>query len=201
MKPQKVLILASSSRYRQALLQRLGLSFEVRVPNVDETACPGEGAAALASRLAAAKAAAVAAAGALVIGSDQAPDLDGQILRKPGNKATAIEQLLACRGKSVLFHTAVHLLDTTSGQHWSHTDRTEIQFLDLPEAAIERYVEVENPIDSAGGFKAEGLGITLFREMRTEDPTALIGLPLIALSRLLRTAGIEPLSPSGTTAS
>lgn len=194
MRPRQ-LILASGSRYRKELLTRLGLAFDCALPAVDETALPGESAAAMASRLAIAKARAIDAPNALVIGSDQAPALGETILRKPGSRSSAVEQLLACRGRTVEFHTAICLLDTASGQIRTHADKTEVTFLDLPAAAIERYVEIEVPVDSAGGFKVEGLGITLFERIRSSDPTALIGLPLIALARLLREAGLDPLAP------
>jgi septum formation protein len=192
----KNLILASSSRYRRELLARLGLKFSYISPDVDETANPGELPADLAQRLAEAKARAVGRDFALVIGSDQVPTLHGSVLRKPGDRDTAIGQLLSCQGETVSFFTAVCLRDTTTGQIWHHTDRTDVQFETLSRSDIERYVDREKPFDSAGGFKAEGLGIVLFRAIHASDPTALIGLPLIAVARMLRDAGADPLSGS-----
>lgn len=183
------LILASTSVYRRQLLARLRLPFEAVAPQVDETALPGESAAELAGRLAAAKAAAVAATfpGAWVIGSDQVAELDGQILGKPGSSDNAIAQLRAMRGRDVLFHTAVHLCREGSGD--GRQDLTRVRLRDLDDAAIVRYVDAERPLDCAGSFKVEGLGIVLFDAVQSRDPTALIGLPLIATTELLRNAG------------
>ncbi|MCW0397596.1 7-methyl-GTP pyrophosphatase [Xanthomonas sacchari] len=183
------LILASTSAYRRELLQRLRLPFDCARPQVDETPLPGEAPLALAQRLAAAKAAAVAATAgeAWVIGSDQVAELEGQPLGKPGEVAAAHAQLAAMSGRSVRFHTAVCL---QRGARTLHAcDLTEVQFRDLQADAIARYVAAEQPLDCAGSFKCEGLGISLFRAIQTQDPTALIGLPLIALSELLREAG------------
>ncbi|WP_295938775.1 Maf family nucleotide pyrophosphatase [uncultured Xanthomonas sp.] len=183
------LILASTSTYRRELLQRLRLPFDCARPQVDETPLPGEAPLALAQRLATAKAAAVAATAgeAWVIGSDQVAELDGQPLGKPGNVAAAHAQLAAMSGRSVRFHTAVCL---QRGARTLHAcDLTEVRFRDLQAEAIARYVAAEQPLDCAGSFKCEGLGISLFRAIQTQDPTALIGLPLIALSELLREAG------------
>jgi septum formation protein len=161
---------------------------------VDETSLPHEAPAALAARLAAAKAHAVAArcAGAVVIGSDQVADLSGKILGKPGTAEQARAQLAACSGSEVVFHTAIHLLDTRSepARDYAATDTTRVHFRALDSAEIARYVERESPLDCAGSFKSEGLGVGLFERIVCEDPTALIGLPLIALCRLLRQAGI-----------
>jgi len=188
------LILASSSPYRSALLARLGLEFSSIAPEVDESQKPGEAPAALAARLAAAKARAAGVEHGLVIGSDQVPELDGEILRKPGNREAALRQLIACQGRSVSFHTALCVADTARDSSWEHIDKTVVRFADLDTELLERYVDTEKPFDCAGGFRAEGLGIVLFTEIQSSDPTALIGLPLIALARILRVAGADPLS-------
>ncbi len=191
--PSRTLILASTSRYRSELLSRLGMPFEVRAPNTDETAVPGEEPARMAERLAAAKARSVDAEHALVIGSDQVASLDGGLLRKPGTRAVALRQLEACQGRPVLFHTGVLLLDTASGRSWSHVDRTEVKFARLERSALERYLDIEQPYDCVGSFKAEALGVALFEHIESRDPTALIGLPLIWLAAALRSAGLDPL--------
>ncbi|WP_305804327.1 Maf family nucleotide pyrophosphatase [Stenotrophomonas sp. YIM B06876] len=183
------LILASTSRYRRELLQRVGLAFDCARPEVDEAPLPGEAPAGTAKRLAHAKAAAVAARhpGSWVIGSDQVAELEGAALGKPGTVAAAHAQLAAMAGKTVLFHTAVCLINAG---HSLHTvDLTRVCLRPLQDAEIARYVAAEMPLDCAGSFKCEGLGITLFEAIHTQDPTALIGLPLIALSQLLRQAG------------
>ena len=191
------LILASTSKYRAELLTRLGVPFEVRAPRVDETIAAAEPARDAAARLARAKAEAVDEADAVVIGSDQVPSLAGRILRKPGDHRAALEQLEACRGRSVLFHTAVAVLDRHTGRAWETVGVTEVEFANLGRAALERYLELERPYDCAGGFKAEGLGIALFSAIRSSDPTALIGLPLISVAAALREAGLDPLAPPG----
>lgn len=195
------LILASTSKYRRELLARLGLPFDTAAPGVDETALPGEAPPELAARLAAAKARSVGAADAVVIGSDQVASLEGVVLRKPGGPATALRQLAAAQGNTVLFHTAVTVLDTAAGVEWSHVDLTRVRFTRLPTAALERYLEIDEPFDCAGSFKAEGLGVALFERIESTDPTALIGLPLIWLAATLRSAGLDPLAaaraPSG----
>ena len=187
------LILASSSRYRAGLLSRLGLPFERRRPDVDETPRPDEDAEALVARLARSKAEAVAGGfpGALVIGSDQAAASGGKILGKPGTAARAREQLADLSGRYVTFFTSVYLLDTGRGQGRLAVVPTRLRFRTLSSAEIERYVAREQPLDCAGAFKSEGLGIALFDAIDSEDPTALIGLPLIALCRMLREAGVE----------
>ncbi len=184
-------MLASTSRYRRELLARLVADFDVVAPDVDETPGAGETPAALAARLAEAKARAVAAGapGALVIGSDQVAELDGRPIGKPGTPERARAQLAASAGRTVVFHTAVCLVDTRSGAVNAAIDRTEVVFRPLSADEIARYVERDNPLDAAGGFKAEGAGIALFERIESTDPTALIGLPLILLSRLLRGAG------------
>lgn len=184
-----MLILASTSPYRRGLLQRLRLPFECARPEVDETPLRGESPGQLARRLARAKADAVAALHpeAWVIGSDQAADLDGRILGKPGGREAAIAQLAAMSGRTVRFHTAVSL---RRGAHaLAAVDLTQVRFRGLAAAEIERYVEAEQPFDCAGSFKCEGLGISLFEAIESHDPTALVGLPLIAVSGLLREAG------------
>jgi septum formation protein len=183
------LLLASTSRYRRELLERLGLPLETARPEVDETPASGEAPRALAIRLAAAKAAEVAGRhpGRWVIGSDQVADLNGVPLGKPGDVAGAHAQLGAMSGQTVAFHTAVCL--RRDAQELAHCDLTQVRFRPLEAAEIARYVAAEQPLDCAGSFKCEGLGITLFEAIETSDPTALIGLPLIGLSGLLRQAG------------
>ena len=119
--------------------------------------------------------------------------LDGQLLRKPGIHEIALKQLEACQGETVLFHTGVHVLETASNRSWSHVDRTEVAFARLGRAALERYLQIEQPYDCVGSFKAEGLGVALFEHIDSRDPTALIGLPLIWLAGALRSAGLDPL--------
>ena len=184
-----MLILASTSAYRRDLLQRLRLPFDCARPQVDEAALPGESPAALARRLARAKATAVAARhpDAWVIGSDQVADLDGQVLGKPGGRAAAIAQLTAMAGREVDFHTAVCLC--RGDRTLDAADLTRVRLRPLATDDIERYVDAEQPFDCAGSFKCEGLGIALFEAIETRDPTALVGLPLIALAGLLREAG------------
>lgn len=187
------LVLASTSRYRADLLRRLGVAFRALAPQVDEAALPGETPAATAQRLAEAKAREVAARcpDALVIGSDQVAELDGVALGKPGSVERAQAQLAACSGRRVRFHTGLCLIDTRGGdlRAYRACDLTEVAFRPLSAAEIARYVESECPLDCAGSFKVEGLGITLFERIVNDDPSALIGLPLIALCRLLREAG------------
>jgi septum formation protein len=189
------LVLASTSTYRGELLARLGAPFRRQSPQVDETALPGELPAALAARLAAAKARAVATTNpnALVIGSDQVADCDGRILGKPGNIDNARHQLRASSGRCVVFHTALCLIDTrtTPAREFAAADTTTVAFRELDNKEIEHYLVRETPFDCAGSFKSEGLGITLFERIESQDPSALIGLPLIALCRLLRAAGIK----------
>jgi septum formation protein len=190
------LVLASTSPYRQALLARLGLPFTTLAPNVVESARAGERPDALAARLALAKAETVAAPGMIVVGSDQVAALGDRILHKPGTHAVALEQLLACQSRVVEFHTAVAIVDTALQRRWQTVDRTSVRFGQLPAAALDRYLRLEQPYDCAGGFKAEGLGIALFEHIDSTDPTALIGLPLIWVAATLRVAGLDPLAPS-----
>ena len=186
------LVLASTSRYRRELLQRLRLPFDTARPDVDETALPGEAPRALAQRLALTKAQVVAQAlggeDAWVLGSDQVADLGGQTLGKPGGRDAALAQLRAMAGRSVRFHTALCLAHP-DGRSLHDVDLTEVRLRALEDAEIARYVDAEQPYDCAGSFKSEGLGIVLFEAITTHDPTALIGLPLIATARLLRQAG------------
>jgi septum formation protein len=190
------LILASTSPYRRQLLDRLGLAYTVEKPEVDEFAHAGESPAAMSERLARAKAAAVSMRhpDAWVIGSDQVCEREGLAIGKSGDHATAVEQLTAASGKAVRFHTAVCLqrgpIQSGAIQHM-HRDCTEVVFRALDAAEIERYLRAEQPYDCAGSFKCEGLGISLFERIDSEDPTALIGLPLIALARMLRAAGFQ----------
>lgn len=189
----RTLILASTSRYRKALLERLGLPFRAEAPGVDETEGPAESPRALVRRLADAKAESIAAADALVIGSDQSASLDGRRLRKPGTHAAALEQLEACQGRVVAFHTAVTVLDTAASRRWRTVDETLVRFRRHGTAALDRYLRRDRPYDCAGGFKVEGLGIVLFEAVDSSDPTGLMGLPLIWLADVLRQAGLDPL--------
>ncbi len=185
------LTLASTSRYRRELLERLRLPFAVARPEVDETALPGETPLALAIRLAEAKAQAVArtlTGDSWALGSDQVADLDGRPLGKPGRRDAAIAQLQSMSGGVVRFHTALCLAHA-DGRALAAIDLTEVRFRALTDAEIERYVDAEQPFDCAGSFKSEGLGIALFESIDNRDPTALIGLPLIATCTLLRQAG------------
>ena len=186
-----VLVLASTSPYRRELLERLGLRFEVARPDVDESPLPGESPRELAVRLGQAKARAVAGQrsdGAWALGSDQVAELQGRALGKPGGRTAAIGQLRAMSGNVVRFHTALCLAHADGRLH-ADCDLTEVHVRRLSDAEIERYVDAEQPFDCAGSFKSEGLGITLLERIDNRDPTALIGLPLIATCRLLRAAG------------
>jgi septum formation protein len=189
------IILASTSRYRRELLARLRLPFATRSPDLPEMALEGEAPAAMAARLALAKARSIAERGAIVIGSDQVASLDERVLRKPGTPDVAVTQLRAAQGKIVLFHTAVAIIATDTGETLEHVDRTAVRFRRLDDAALERYVRLESPLDCAGSFKAEGLGVALFEQISSEDPTALIGLPLIFVAHALRKLGADPLHP------
>ena len=195
MRPSRPLILASTSRYRRELLERLKLPFEVQSPRVDETPLGGETAPALAQRLAMAKATAVAERWpeALVIGSDQVADLDGAFLGKPGTHERAAEQLRAMRGRWVRFETAVAVVCRASGFRGEALATVSVRFRSSSDMEIERYLRIEQPYDCAGSAKAEALGIALLDAIESDDPTALIGLPLIRTCELLRQAGLEPL--------
>lgn len=190
------LILASSSIYRRQLLERLRLPFEVIVPDVDESPLPSEAPDQLALRLARLKAQAIAEhhPDAIVIGSDQVAALGMQCLGKPGNHANAVAQLKQLQGQTVIFHTAVCVAQNT--QINTVNVKTTCCFRPLSNAEIENYLAFERPYDTAGSAKAESLGISLMQSMQSNDPTAIIGLPLIELSRLLRELGLNPLSTS-----
>lgn len=187
------LILGSTSPYRRELLARLRLPFDVAAPDVDETPQPGEPPHALACRLALAKAKTVAARfpAALVIGSDQVADLDGQPLGKPGNHARAVAQLRQMRGRTVVFQTAVAVVCRDTGFAEVDLAPVRVKFRELTDAEIEAYLRAETPYDCAGSAKSEGLGITLLESIENDDPTALVGLPLIRTARLLRAAGLQ----------
>jgi len=189
------LILGSTSRYRRELLERLRIPFEVVAPQVDETPQPGEAPAALALRLALAKARAVAAQrpGAIVIGSDQVADLQGQPIGKPGSHERAVAQLRRLSGQRVVFQTAVSVVHADAGFEQTLLAPVTVQFRALDDAEIERYLRLEQPYDCAGSAKCETLGIALLDAIDSDDPTALVGLPLIRTSRLLREAGLDPL--------
>ncbi len=189
----KGLILASTSRYRRALLQRLGLPFECVAPAVDEVRLPDEPAAEMAMRLARIKAEAVAARHpeAIVIGSDQVALRGMDVLGKPGSVERCREQLRASSGQEVVFLTAVHVIDGSAGRSESHVDRTIVKFRDLSDDEIDRYIERDQPLDCAGGFKAESLGIALFDRIESTDPTGLTGLPLSWLCGALRRARVQ----------
>jgi septum formation protein len=193
MAPLRRLVLASTSRYRRELLGRLGLPFEVLSPEADEAPLPGESAPDLALRLAVLKARSVRAEHALVIGSDQAATLEGRLIGKPGGHEAAVRQLRELSGKSADFHTAVALLDTTTNALDSRIVACRVTFRILDDSRIEAYLRREQPYDCAGSAKAEGLGIALIARIDTEDPTSLIGLPLIALTELLERAGMRVL--------
>ena len=197
MSTRPTLILASTSRYRRELLERLRLPFEVHAPEVDETPRLGEAPAALAQRLAMAKARAVSVRfpEAVVIGSDQVVDLDGTPVGKPGAHERAVAQLRAMRGRSVVFHTAVSVIRASTGYVGTALAPVTVRFRALGDAEIEHYLVTEKPYDCAGSAKAEALGIALLEAIDSDDPTALIGLPLIRTCALLRAAGIDPLSP------
>jgi septum formation protein len=185
------LVLASTSRYRSELLARLRLPFDTAAPDSDETPLAGEACAAIALRLAETKARSLHARfpDALIIGSDQVADLDGQPLGKPGNYSNALRQLQAMRGRIVIFHTAVALLDARFDRIQVANVPTAVTFRRLPDAQLGRYLELEEPYDCAGSAKSEGLGIALTEKIESTDPTALIGLPLIALTGMLQSAG------------
>ncbi len=186
------LILASTSRYRKALLEKLGLPFECAAPDVDEQPLAGESAEALVARLAHAKADAVAQHRdhGLIIGSDQVCVCDGNILGKPGTIDNAIAQLMAAQGRSVTFYTGLCVVNAATGEAHQLVEPFTVHFRPLDEAAIRRYVEAELPLDCAGSFKCEGMGIVLFKRLEGRDPNALIGLPLIGLIELLERHGI-----------
>ncbi|MBC7699644.1 Maf family nucleotide pyrophosphatase [Aquabacterium sp.] len=191
------LILGSTSRYRQELLHRLGLPFDVQAPDVDESPLPGEAPNDLAMRLALAKAQAVAALNTddvVVIGSDQVADLAGQPLGKPGTHERAVAQLTAMRGQAVIFHTAVAVVRPRTGFSQTLMSATRVQMGHYSDNDIETYLRCEKPYDCAGSAKSEGLGIVLLDRIESDDPTALIGLPLIPTTQMIRQAGLDPLA-------
>ncbi len=189
------LVLASTSRYRRELLERLRLPFNVDAPDIDETVAPGEPPSAAARRLAESKARIVAARhpGALVIASDQIAELDGRLLGKPGSHEAAVAQLRAMRGNTLHFHTAVSLLNGATGRVQTRLVSTEVRIRPLSDAQIEAYLRADRPYDCAGAAKAESLGIAVMESLRGDDPTALIGLPLIALTAMLAEEGVDVL--------
>ena len=191
--PVRPVVLGSTSRYRRELLERLRIPFAVSAPNVDETPMPEEAPQNLALRLALAKAQAVAAMHpeAVVIGSDQVADLDGIPLGKPGEHARAVAQLRQMRGKTVIFQTALAVVCLASGFEQVDLAPVRVVFRDLSDEEIEAYLQAEQPYDCAGSAKSEGLGIALLESIDNDDPTALIGLPLIRTVRLLRLAGVK----------
>jgi septum formation protein len=189
----RALVLGSTSAYRRELLSRLRLPFQVEPPHVDETPLPGEQPAELARRLAAAKAAAVAARhpAAVVIGSDQVADLDGESLGKPGSHANALAQLRRMSGRTVVFQTALTVMCQDSGFVQHDLAPVRVRFRALQDEEIEAYLRAEQPYDCAGSAKSEGLGIALLEAIDSDDPTALVGLPLIRTCRMLRAAGVR----------
>ncbi len=190
------LILASSSAYRKELLSRLRLPFEAISPDIDETPLPDEAPEQTALRLAEAKAEAIAEriGEALVIGSDQVATMDGEHIGKPGDHPRALAQLQSMRGREVVFHTALCLLDNRRGSALriqKQNVQTRVRFRDLPDAELDAYLHIEQPYDCAGSAKNEGLGIALLEQIRSDDPSALTGLPLIALTTMLRAADVR----------
>jgi septum formation protein len=191
--PVRPLILASTSRYRAALLERFGLPFTTEDPQVAESTRKGETPRARAFRLAESKAEAIATRfpNALVIGGDQVPATSTTILDKPGSAANCREQLKLLSGSTAEFYTACTVRCVEAGVKLSHVDTTAVKLRPLSDAEIDRYIEREKPFDCAGGFKAEALGITLFERIDTEDPTAIVGMPLIWLASALRGTGFQ----------
>ena len=196
MTPSPRIILGSTSRYRRELLQRLHLLFDVEAPDVDEAPLAGEAPAALAQRLALAKARSVAArhADAVAIGSDQVAELDGRAIGKPGSHERAVAQLRSMSGRRVVFHTAVAVVHRSAGLEAEAMVPVTVRFRTLDAVSIERYLLLEQPYDCAGSAKCETLGIALLEAIESDDPTALVGLPLIRTCELLRRAGIDPLA-------
>ncbi len=193
---KKKIILASTSRYRSELLGRLQLAFDTARPDADETPLAGETPAATALRLAILKAHSVAARfpDTLIIGSDQVADLGGRQIGKPGTRERASEQLRSMRGQTMVFHTAVALLDASSGREHSRIVPTTVKFRTYSDAEIATYLDRESALDCAGSAKSEGLGAALIASMASNDPTALIGLPLLALIDMLEAEGVKVLA-------
>jgi septum formation protein len=185
------LVLASTSSYRRQLLERLGIPFTVAASNVDESPLPGESAVDLVHRLARTKADAVAQRHprSLIIGSDQLALCGRDVLGKPGSGERAIAQLKSLSGQRVVFNTAVHVINSETGGNEGHVDVTTVHFRALSDDEIKRYVARDKPYDCAGGFKVEALGVTLFTRIESQDPTGLVGLPLIWLAASLRRHG------------
>lgn len=196
--PNPPLVLASSSPSRRVLLARLGMPFTIAVPDVDETRRPGEPPQELMIRLAEAKARAVAEKhpNALIIGSDQVAYLDDTVIGKPGNRARAIAQLMRASAREVVFYTGLCLLDAATGCTQLCCEPFRVHFRRLSPARIEAYIDRERPFGCAGSFRSEGLGIALFERLEGEDPSALMGLPLIRLISMLEAEGVDPLGPS-----
>lgn len=194
---QPRLILGSSSRYRKELLARLQLPFEIAIPDIDESPLNGEAPETTAMRLAREKAAAIAiqSPDALIIGSDQVATLDGEQIGKPGSHENALKQLQKMRGRRVIFHTALCLWDSRKSTPEESIQLQNVQtfvtFRNLPDAELDAYLRIEQPYDCAGSAKNEGLGIAVIEKIESTDPTALTGLPLIALTTMLRQAGME----------
>ncbi|MES2190336.1 MAG: Maf family nucleotide pyrophosphatase [Pseudomonadota bacterium] len=198
--PSRTLVLGSTSRYRRELLERLQIPFEVAAPDVDETPAPGEAPRALAERLALAKANAVARnfPDAVVIGSDQVADLHGQPLGKPGTHDKAVAQLRQMRGQTVIFQTALAVVCLATGFEVRDIAAVKVTFRDLSDDEIENYLRAEQPYDCAGSAKSEGLGIALLSSIESDDPTALVGLPLIRTCQMIRAAGFPLLTVKAT---
>jgi septum formation protein len=198
--PLPRLILGSTSRYRRELLQRLRLPFDVLSPQVDETPLAGEAPAELAQRLALAKARAVASSFAddvVVIGSDQVADVDGEPIGKPGTHERAVEQLRRMSGRTIVFQTAVAVVRASTAFEQVQLAPVRVRFRELQDSEIERYLRLEQPYDCAGSAKSETLGIALLSAIESDDPTALVGLPLIRTCELLRAAGFDPVAAAG----
>lgn len=189
----RTIVLASTSPYRRELLARLRLPFEVQRPDVDETPRAGEPPAALAERLAVAKAESLASRhpGAVLVGSDQVAELDGRPIGKPGGFDAALAQLESMQGRTVTFHTALAVHDASSGRTWSDNVPTHVSFRRLPRAALAAYLRIDQPYDCAGAAKIESAGIALVERVESDDPTALVGLPLILLTTLLGRCGVD----------
>ncbi|MES2281429.1 MAG: Maf family nucleotide pyrophosphatase [Pseudomonadota bacterium] len=196
----RALVLGSTSPYRRELLDRLHIPFEVAAPDVDETPHDGEAPRALAERLALAKARAVAKKfpEAVVIGSDQVADLNGQPLGKPGTHEKAVAQLRQMRGQTVIFQTALAVVCLATGFEARDVAAVKVTFRDLRDDDIENYLRIEQPYDCAGSAKSEGLGIALLSSIESDDPTALVGLPLIRTCQMIRAAGISLLTPKAS---
>ena len=191
----RTLVLGSTSPYRRELLSRLRLAFQVAAPDVDEIPQPGESPHGLAVRLALAKARSVAARfpEAVVIGSDQVADLDGEPLGKPGNHENAVAQLRRMRGRTVVFQTAVSVVCIATGFEQFDLAPVKVKFRSLTDEEIESYLLAERPYDCAGSARSEGLGIAILDAIESDDPTALVGLPLIRTCRMIRAAGVKVL--------